>query len=589
MIKKKYNTTPLYPHSERSPIEIREALPPPSFRIFQIIRLLVKTVFRIRFGRASEQEKGIAWRVFFESMAGMWVKVGQLVAMRTDLFGRDFTRELTQLQYKAPCFPYADVEQIIESELGNKMGLIFSEFNSTPIAAASLAQVHRATLASNGKIVAVKVQRPYAEEFLKKDLRIIKVLFSIIADLKSFKTLMLRDMYSELEATLTEEVDFRYEAINLRQAKLSFKKYKIYVPTVYKTYSSKKVVVMEFITGLTMSEYIAAKREDPANLNEWLKKNKIKPKRVGSTLLRNMWQQTFEDNYFHGDLQPGNIMLLAKSRIALIDLGSIGSIDYEALNYYRQQMTAIGQRDYSKAAEFALLASPNIPVEHLNAIKKSMMRGLKSSVQKSSLTDVDIDQKTTVHNASSEMTKELVNYGVSPNWSYLKLMRTFSTVDPSVVNLYPRIDVQKEWQKYRVKADARALENQINSLKDAQAAIADSMTLVTKWLRNEVIDFRSEVSRGVMVVAYIMNLFKWLLIAAIVLLITTFVYAYLCQHTDMMSNWCNNPDNWLTKLSAHIPDMPRLVWLLILAGAILFAVNFVHFIRRLKKPVRNIK
>jgi ubiquinone biosynthesis protein len=323
MIKRKYKTTSLFEPAERPPLEIRAAGKPPKFRTFQIIRLFFKTLWRTRFGKANDYAKGVAWRSFFESMGGLWIKVGQLMAMRTDLFEKDFTRELANLHYRVHCFPYADVIMILEENLRKKMNLVFSEFEETPIAAASLAQVHKARLLHNGKLVAVKVQRPYAQEFLKMDMKIIRRLFNFFKRFEAFESVLLDEMFWELEIMLTEEIDFRYEAINLKEAKKRFKKYGIYVPGVYKSLSTDKVVVMEYIEGVTMSEYIAANRQDPARLNLWLKRNKIKPKKVGSFLLRNIWRQVLEDNYFHGDLQPGNIMLLAKSRVALIDLGTV--------------------------------------------------------------------------------------------------------------------------------------------------------------------------------------------------------------------------------------------------------------------------
>lgn len=573
MLKEKYKTTPLFHSLEGSKKVLLEPDKPSRFRMFQLVGLLVKTLFKIKFGKASDQVKGIAWRNFFEKMGGMWIKVGQFVAMRTDLYEREFTRELAKLQYQAPCFPFHIVEKIVEEGLGKKIGMVFSEFGKTPIAAASLAQVHRAKLHSSEESVAVKVQRPYVQELLKKDLQIISVFFSVMKNFN--KTLMLDDMYNELKTTLTEEIDFRYEAMNLETAKRSFKKYKIYVPKVYKKLSSEKVVVMEFIQGITMSEYINAKKDDPKRLEVWMKENKVKPKKIGKLLLRSMWQQTFEDNYFHGDLQPGNVMLLAKNRVAFIDLGSVGTIDQEALNFYRQQMISIAQKNFSKASDFAILSTPKIPKGNRYDIRKSIIRGLKYSELKSSLTEVDIDQKTTVHNTSSEMTKELINYGVSPNWNYLKLMRTFTTLDPSIVYLCPKIDMRKEWVRYFSEANRRQYLQRTLSFREVSNNIVDFVDMVTKVVRNKTIDYKLELSKGMIMINYILGILKWGLIGWTLLFIFLIVKNYFNLPSRILEV---ETADWFSKVDALSSSTKWVVAI----GATFFTFSFSGLVKRLQ-------
>ncbi|MFN0203306.1 MAG: ABC1 kinase family protein [Bacteroidia bacterium] len=582
MLKEKYKTTPLYQPSESDPLEIRVPEKPTNFRFFQVTKLLMAALWRTRFGKVTDEKKGQEWRFFFESLGGLWVKVGQLVAMRSDIYEKEFTQELAKLHYRVPCFPYSDVLRIIEEKTNKKIGEIFSDFQEIPIAAASLAQVHKARLKRNGKWVAVKVQRPYAQEFLKKDMAIIRKMFNFFKNFEAFEPVLLDEMFWELETMLTEEIDFRYEVINLREAKKRFKKYGVYVPDVYRQYSSDKVVVMEFIQGITMSEYIATRRKEPERLQNWLKENKIKPKKVGSFLLHNAWRQVMEDNYFHGDLQPGNIMLLAKSRVAFIDLGSVGSTDDETLSFYRQQLIAIGQKNYLKAADFSILTSPNIPSEYQNEIRQSIVRGLRGALMKASLTDVDIEQKTTVHNASSEMSKELAKYKVSPNWGMLKLIRTFLTIDPSVVNLNPKMDLQKEWNTYYNDARGRLFRKQINSLLELPVNLVDAVSLFMKMQRKKATDFKAKIHRGVQIAIFFLELVEWGGFFVIFLFLWTYVY----QKLDVIDFLHEGGGNWFTRLSEQIPTMHHGYWTGIAIASLLFMNKFRGFMKIIKQPVK---
>lgn len=579
MLKNKYKTTPLFNVNERPELEIKEPVKPASFRIFKIFNLLFLTLIRTHFGRADDTTKGIEWRHFFEDMGGLWVKMGQLMAMRTDLYEKEFTRELAKLHYRVHAFPMKYVRQVVEESIGSPLGAVFGNFEETPLAAASLAQVHRATLLNGGVSVAVKVQRPYAQEFLTKDLKMIKGLFNFLNRFKAFETLLLDDMFWELEIMLKEEVDFRYETTNLKQAKKRFKKYGIYVPKVYRRLCSDKVVVMEYIQGVTMSEYIAANRQDPAKLKLWLKTNKIKPKKVGGFLLRNVWRQVLEDNFFHGDLQPGNIMLLAKSKLAFIDLGTVGSTDEETLTFYRQQLMAIGKKAYSQAAEFSMLTSPNVPAENINKIRYSIVKGLRGALLKASLINVDIEQKTTVHNASDEMNKELAKYKISVNWGMLKLIRTFLTIDPSVVNLHPKIDLEDEWLKFYKEARWRLLKKSLASIASLPTFLGDFTRLMERIERKRALDFKAKLNKGIEALTYFLNIIKW----GFRLVFIFFLWTYLYQHFDFLDRFHQN-GNWFTEKVEQIPQTGHWPWIILLIIGFFFIRGYRNFVERLRQP-----
>src|SRR5262249_51082517 len=146
---------------------------------------------------------------------------------------------------------------------------------------------------------------------------------------------------------------------------------------VHKKLSTANIVVMERISGVLMSDYIRIRDEDPARVEEWLKVNHINPRKVGSRLLISFMRQLFENNLFHADLHPGNIILLRDSRIALIDLGSVGSLDHEFLTLYRGLQRALAMNDYGKAADLQLRLCAQLPSRHLTEMRAELIRSLR--------------------------------------------------------------------------------------------------------------------------------------------------------------------------------------------------------------------
>ena len=584
MLKKKYKTTPLYTKLDGAPLVVKPATPPGRGRQFRAYVLVFKTWLKTRSKKIDGQAKGVAWRDMLQELGGLWIKVGQLMAMRTDLFEKEFTEELAKLQHRAHAFPTEDAVKIIEETLGKKLISAFIQFEETPIAAASIAQVHRARLIHNGKLVAIKVLRPHTEEYLKSDMAIIRGLVNFIKGIPAVKHLQWDEMTWELEIMLKEEVDFRYETTNLKEAKKRFKKHGIYVPKVYKNLSYKKVVVMEYIPGITMSKFIQAKKEDPLRVELWLKKNKIKPKKVSSKLLNSVWNQLYVDNYFHGDLQPGNIMLLKKNKVALIDLGSVGSTDESTLTIYRQLMVAAGTNDYGRAAELTMLLSDNVPSQLFNDIRASLIRGIREGMLKASLTNVPLEQKTTVHNTSENMNKELMKFKVPANWGMLKLGRTLTTLDPTIVNLSPKIDITKEFIKYtRKEYRKRNNVKLLASLATLPDFLKDSSSLILKLQRIKALDRKPLLSGGLRLLANIFKPLKWVLWTGFILLFWT----YLFQVYDVIDGFHRSGNVW-TNFSERIPELSHISWLLVLFVAFKIASGFSNMLKEVETPIKKI-
>lgn len=245
-----------------------------------------------------------------------FIKTGQSLATRADVLPLEYIQELAKLQDEVPAFPTDQAKAIIESELRAKLEDIFETFEDAPIAAASLGQVYRAKLRT-GQIVAIKVQRPNIREQIDFD---IAVLRRIARRLERYPNLVRgvdwRGTLDAFHTTVHEEMDFEQEARNAEVFRRNFARWKdVYVPQIYQVFSTRRLIVMEFIDGLKV---IDTKNLTLAGHD---------PHEVVKLLSRTYLKQLLEDGFFHADPHPGNLRVMADGRLAFFDFGMVGRLD----------------------------------------------------------------------------------------------------------------------------------------------------------------------------------------------------------------------------------------------------------------------
>ena len=244
-----------------------------------------------------------------------FVKLGQALSTRPDIFGLNITNRLILLQDKLPAFSDNIAIKIIEEETNNKIDRIFNFFEKKPIAAASVAQVHKGTL-KNGNEVAIKILRPNIEQALFRDF---KLFYGICNILEFFsancKRLSLKEIISTFAHSSLDEIDLRLEASNSEQLSENFIHYDFFdTPKIYWEYTTEKILVSEFIEGVRIDQISDLK----ININiEKLTK-------VASEIF---FYQTFRDGFFHGDLHPGNIFINHSGKIIAVDFGIMGRLN----------------------------------------------------------------------------------------------------------------------------------------------------------------------------------------------------------------------------------------------------------------------
>jgi ubiquinone biosynthesis protein len=246
-----------------------------------------------------------------------FIKFGQILSTRPDIVGVDIANELAKLQDKVPTDPFELIRKEIEQELNSHLYEIFLEFDEEPVASASIAQVHRAKL-KDGTLVAVKVQRPNIINQIKKDITIMRYLGGLLERrISNFRYYNVSGVIDEFERVIIKELDFELEARNIEKFTSYFENNsKICTPKNYEKYSTMKILTMEFIDGVKITEI--------PNSNIIADGKTIA--KIGAECY---FEQIFKYGFFHGDPHPGNLLLKNNNVLCFIDFGIMGHLDMD--------------------------------------------------------------------------------------------------------------------------------------------------------------------------------------------------------------------------------------------------------------------
>jgi predicted unusual protein kinase regulating ubiquinone biosynthesis (AarF/ABC1/UbiB family) len=285
----------------------------------RLLHLLRRIVFHGQDGseaKTARLEKQAIWlRMRLVSLGPTFIKIGQTLGTRADLLPLPYIKELTTLQDKVPAFSTTEAFEIIESELGYSIDQLYSEIDKEPIASASLGQVYRARLQS-GREVAVKVQRPGLDMTISLDIQILRRLAGILNRIPEVnENADWNGMFDEFSQTIHEEMDYRLEGQNADRFRSHFLSWEaIYVPGIYWSHTSSRVITMDFIRGTKVVDL------------ESLRERGISPVKVNRLLVRAYLKQLLEDGFFHADPHPGNLLVMDDGRLAFFDFGMVGRI-----------------------------------------------------------------------------------------------------------------------------------------------------------------------------------------------------------------------------------------------------------------------
>ena len=282
-------------------------------------------------------------RLMLVELGPTFVKLGQILASRQDIFPKSFTDELVKLQDHVPPFSMDEVREIVRQELGGELVKFFCEFDETPVGAASMAQGHRAKLL-NGNEVFVKIQRPGIEPKMLLDVDILRHMALVLErhseELAQFHPAKIVEQFAN---ALEQELDFRHEMSNQMQFAAQFAgRSGIHVPKVYPEVSSRRILVMEFIRGISATNM------------EALRASGMDLKALGETAADLVLEQFFEHGFYHSDPHPGNIFFLPSGELCYVDYGQCGRTTENERMLFAKLLAHLVTRNYRGCATILL-------------------------------------------------------------------------------------------------------------------------------------------------------------------------------------------------------------------------------------------
>ncbi|HTN33170.1 MAG TPA: ubiquinone biosynthesis regulatory protein kinase UbiB [Marinobacter sp.] len=379
-------------------------------------------------------DRGDRLRMALEELGPVFVKFGQILSTRRDLLPDDMADSLKMLQDRVPPFPSDIARNIIETSLGAPVTELFREFSSEPMASASVAQVHAATLL-NGQEVVVKVLRPGIEKVIRQDLALMYLMARLLEKYwTEGKRLHPVEVVEDYDATIHDELDLQREAANASQLRRNFENSPlIYIPFIDWDYTRKSVLVMERIHGIPIADVVA------------LNKAGVDMKVLAERGVEIFFTQVFRDSFFHADMHPGNIFVdvsnPASPKYIAVDFGIVGTLAPDDQSYLARNLLAFFQRDYRQVAQLHIQSGWVPPDTRVNEFEAAI-RTVCEPIFEKPLKDISFGHFL----LRLFQTARRFNMEVQPQ--LVLLQKTLLNVEGLGRQLYPELDLWSTAQPF---------------------------------------------------------------------------------------------------------------------------------------------
>lgn len=426
--------------------------------ILNLFRLIILFLFLLPWALF---DRNRAIFCFLRISGPSFIKLGQILSVRSDLIGEKLAETLSEFQDKIPAFSRKIVENSLLKEFGKEYKEVFLEFDFESVASASIAQVHKAKLHS-GEAVAVKIMRPHIDKIMARDIKTIKLLTKLIFIFSRFLSKTMSDVADLLQDAAKSELDLLQEAANGSKLKEDLRDVKgFFVPQIYWEFSSSKILVLEWLDAIPFSD-----KEAIANA-------KFDKNEIAENFVISYFNQVYGNGFFHADMHPGNLFLMENGDVGVVDFGIMGKIDKKTRLAVAEIMIGFLNKDYRRVAQVhidAELVPSDIDVDELAL----SCRRIGETIVGSSVADVSLAKLL------SNLIIMTRDYKMVTRPELLLLQKTILLVEGVGVMLNPNLNIWdlarpwvKDWAKKNIGFDAK--------IRDA---MVDLLSLARKFLRN---------------------------------------------------------------------------------------------------------
>ncbi len=440
----------------------------------QDIRNLLKKRFNVTLGSLEGATLPQKVRLMLQELGPTYVKLGQIISSRNDLLGSAWSAELSKLQDKVPPFGFDEVKKTIEEDFGQSLEDIFLMFDEEPIAAASIGQVHKATLMDRSPVV-VKIQRPRIQHQVQSDIEMMREIAGLIEARTDWgKRYGVFSIVEEFARTLRDELDYNNEAANARRLRNNMEgEAHVHVPQIYEDLVSRRVLTMEAVQGVRIDDL------------EKLDEAKIDRPFMANIFITSIFKQLLLDGYFHCDPHPGNLLVNLNERtLNYIDLGQMGSLLPEQREQLCDMVEAIMRRDSKDMTRILLtigISYKKVDESHLcRAIDHILYRYLEDSLERISFAALLSEVLTVVFEAGIRLPGEF-SLAIK---TLVQGEAVARALDPEIViiDIARRVAQQIFWQRI----DPRVLSDQINDTLREAMRLAQSLPRATEILLHQL-------------------------------------------------------------------------------------------------------